>query len=63
MYIAAALCLWFLKAWKLGEMERVAAAEHKPLDQVDAANTSSVDISSAKPTSSVVNRLLRWQKV
>lgn len=63
MYIAAALCLWFLKAWKLGEIERVAAVEHKSSDQVDAANTSSVDISDTRMKSSVINRLLRWQKV
>lgn len=63
MYVAAALCLWFLKVWKLGEIERVAALEHKPLDQVDPANTSAVDVSATRPKSSVVKRLLRWQKV
>lgn len=63
MYIAAALCLWFLKVWKLGELERIAAAENKPLDNVDTANTPSVDVSGVQLKSSVVNRLLRWQKV
>ncbi|TID27635.1 MFS general substrate transporter [Venturia nashicola] len=63
MYLAAALCMWFLKVWKLGEMERVAAVEHQPMDQVDAANTSSVDISDVRAKSSVINRMLRWQKV
>lgn len=64
MYIAAALCLWFLKVWKLGEMERVATVEHTSMDQVDAANTSSaMDVSDTWPKTSVVNRLLRWQKV
>ncbi|QDS72857.1 hypothetical protein FKW77_007245 [Venturia effusa] len=63
MYIAAALCLWFLKAWKLGEMECVAAVERKPMDEVDAANSSSEGMPESRPKSSVVNRLLRWQKV
>ncbi|KAE9974196.1 hypothetical protein BLS_005172 [Venturia inaequalis] len=63
MYIIAALCLWFLKAWKLGEMERVAAVEHRSMDQLDAVNTSAVDISGVRTKSSVISRLLRWQKV
>ncbi|KAK5172445.1 hypothetical protein LTR04_005079, partial [Oleoguttula sp. CCFEE 6159] len=27
MYIAAAICVWFLRAWKIGELEEIAAAE------------------------------------
>lgn len=63
MYIIAALCLWFLKAWKLGEIERVAALEHRSMDQLDAVNTSAVDISGVRKKSSIISRLLRWQKV
>ncbi|KAL9029733.1 MAG: hypothetical protein Q9196_002054 [Gyalolechia fulgens] len=29
MYIAAALCMWFLKAWKVGQIERIASVEGK----------------------------------
>jgi hypothetical protein len=27
MYIGAALCMWFLRAWKIGELERTAATK------------------------------------
>ncbi|KAL8657686.1 MAG: hypothetical protein Q9226_001662 [Calogaya cf. arnoldii] len=29
MYIAAAVCMWFLRAWKIGEIEKIAAANGK----------------------------------
>jgi hypothetical protein len=29
MYIAAAICMWFLRAWKIGELEMVAITEEE----------------------------------
>jgi MFS family permease len=40
MYIAAAICMWLLKAWKVGEMERQAALEHKAPGEVDPLHIS-----------------------
>jgi hypothetical protein len=61
MYIAAAFCLWFLKAWKIGELERVAALEKKPTDQVDAITESPVDVNVK--ISPFLKRMIVWRKV
>ena len=34
MYIAAALCMFFLRAWKIGQIESIAAADGKPSTEV-----------------------------
>ena len=34
MYIAAALCMWFLRAWKIGQIENIASAEGKSPTEV-----------------------------
>jgi hypothetical protein len=61
MYIAAAFCLWFLKAWKIGELERVAALKTKPVDLKDTVAESPVD--AEVPSSSFLTRMLVWRKV
>jgi len=38
MYIAGAVCLWFLRAWKIGEVEALAAQEKKNAESIDAAH-------------------------
>ncbi|CAO1605134.1 hypothetical protein XANCAGTX0491_008661 [Xanthoria calcicola] len=66
MYIAAALCMWFLRAWKMGEIERLAAAEGKPPAEVSAVTIESVDVTShaiKRPGSSALRRLFAWKKV
>ncbi|KAL9007161.1 MAG: hypothetical protein Q9188_000095 [Gyalolechia gomerana] len=34
VYIAAALCMWFLRAWKVGQLERIASVEGKSAREV-----------------------------
>lgn len=66
MYIAAALCMWFLRAWKIGEIERVAAAKGPSPAEVSVVDIEPVDnISQAvgQPSSSVSRRLFAWKKV
>ncbi|KAI4263692.1 MAG: hypothetical protein L6R42_001175 [Xanthoria sp. 1 TBL-2021] len=66
MYIAAALCMWFLRAWKIGEIERVAAAKWKSPAEVSVVDIEpAVIISQAvgQPSSSVLRRLFAWKKV
>jgi len=63
-YVAASLCLWVLKAWKVGELERMAAAEKRPMDQTEAVHMSWTEPHSfEKPSSSFACRLFRWRKV
>lgn len=50
MYLAAASCLWMLKAWKHGELENLVATR-------DPANPRT------KPKSSFIKRLFMWGKV
>jgi len=50
MYLAAAFCLWMLKAWKHGELEDLAAAQEP-------------DKSKVGPKTSFVRRLFVWKKV
>ncbi|KAL8859414.1 MAG: hypothetical protein Q9178_004092 [Gyalolechia marmorata] len=66
MYIAAALCMWFLRAWKMGEIEIIAAAEGKSTAEISVVATEPIDKSpkgQAEPTSSVLRRLFAWRKV
>ncbi|KAL8881897.1 MAG: hypothetical protein Q9198_000997 [Flavoplaca austrocitrina] len=56
MYIAAALSMWFLRAWKIAEIERVAAVEEKSPAEVDVVAAAPDDHTSqalGKPNSSV----------
>ncbi|KAL9083960.1 MAG: hypothetical protein Q9165_008303 [Trypethelium subeluteriae] len=66
MYIAAALCLVFLRARKIGENEQKARDEGEELDVVD--KTADVPAEGAarisdKPSSNFVKRMFMWKKV
>ena len=67
MYVAAALCLWFLRAWKIGQLEELAVEQEKSLEGIDAVHDqpsrSSVSASSKAAKSSVLKRLSMWKKV
>jgi len=69
MYLTAFICLWFLKAWKIGEMERLAELEEKPPDSIDpmisngAVGVLRDEEARVKPRSSFVKRMLIWRKV
>ncbi|KAL8985841.1 MAG: hypothetical protein Q9205_000559 [Flavoplaca limonia] len=66
MYIAAALSMWFLRAWKIAEIERVAAVEEKSPAEVEVVAAAPDDHTSqalGKPNSSVLRRLFAWRKV
>ena len=65
MYIAAALCLWALKVWKLGQLELDAAAKRQfPTDISPVERDPEVPLASAtaKP-SPALHRMIRWTKV
>lgn len=69
MYMGAALCMWLLRAWKIGELQAIAAAQEKRPEEIDAVATDQREIermTSAvpyQPRSPLVKRLLMWKKV
>jgi MFS family permease len=67
MYVGAAICMWYVRAWKVAELEIVAAAAGKPLNEIDPTQSASITIAARtsdhpKPTS-IVKRLITWKKV
>jgi hypothetical protein len=65
MYIAAAMCMWFLRAWKVGELEELAAEEGKAMANVDPLEPQRGDEMthrSMKAKSSLLKRLLKWKR-
>ena len=66
MYIAAATCVWFLRAWKIGEIERMTAEKDDQSDGVDG-DADIITGGGVEPrkyqTSSFVKRLFKWKKV
>lgn len=68
MYVGAASCMWLLRAWKIGELEAIAAYEDKALDHVKALGAESSEFQRVVSTasyrkSSVFKRLVKWKKV
>lgn len=69
MYLAASACIWTLRVWKIGQIERIAAKQEKALQEVDIVFTDpSTAAFSSSPRSklgevSVINRLFQWIRV
>lgn len=69
MYIAASICLWVLRAWKIGDIEQIAAKQGKKPEEVSAisadpstmAHTTTFEMDAMK--SSIAKRLFQWRKV
>ncbi|KAL8761269.1 MAG: hypothetical protein Q9184_002592 [Pyrenodesmia sp. 2 TL-2023] len=58
MYIiAGALCMWLLRAWKIGQLESLAASEGKSSAEISAMTVVPDGHRSKGPTSSVFKRL------
>ncbi|KAH7385765.1 major facilitator superfamily domain-containing protein [Pyrenochaeta sp. MPI-SDFR-AT-0127] len=66
MYIGAAVFLWLVRAWKIGEVEEKAAAVGKSEGEVDPV-VDVTDTESRAPAdfkrSPFVKRMFKWQKV
>ncbi len=66
MYIAASLCIWLLRAWKIGQIETAASVLHKPPEDLTPETTVPLEDGHGqerKKVSPFVSRLFRWQKV
>lgn len=66
MYIGAAVFLWMVRAWKIGEMEETASAAGKSEGEVDPV-ANGVEAGSSAPVgvlrSPFTRRMFMWQKV
>jgi len=68
-YIAAAMCLLFLKAWKIGDLERLAELEAKsvntlsPTPSAEDAEISRLEEGRVNTGSSFMKRLIMCRKV
>jgi hypothetical protein len=69
MYIAAAACVWWLKAWKMGQLEQIAASEQGLVDGPTTIESQPEIGQERWETSNEVKispfavRLFKWQKV
>ncbi|CAF9910590.1 MAG: hypothetical protein HETSPECPRED_010110 [Heterodermia speciosa] len=67
MYVGAATSMWLLRAWKIGQIERVASEQEKLREEVEvlsAQGTAEFPSGSASVvTSSLARRLFAWKRV
>ena len=69
MYAASAISMWFLRAWKIGEIEGAAAEQDKAPEEVDAISDKPEEKTLAPASrgtttkSSIVKRLFAWKRV
>ncbi len=69
MYMGAALCMWFLRAWKIGELEQIAAEKGKRTEDLDPVADQPLDVRTEGPVSlpnkksNVLMRLCTWRRV
>lgn len=69
MYVVSAISMWFLRAWKIGEIEQIAAEQGKAPEEVNATpsefqgQTPAPEPLRGTVKSSIVKRLLAWKRV
>lgn len=69
MYVSASICMWALRAWKIGQMEQIAAEQGKAVEEVDVVSIepSTAALSAASRSKlaevSVIRRLFQWKRV
>ena len=69
MYVAAALCMLFIRAWKIGQVEAIAAEEQKDQEEsapkaVDATKVErTLPSASNKQKLNYLRRAMKWKKV
>jgi len=63
MYVGAAVCLWFVRAWKIGELEEEASMKEKTESELTDVNASDGRASLGFKRSPFLKRMIVWQKV
>ncbi|KAL9127288.1 MAG: hypothetical protein Q9217_003803 [Psora testacea] len=61
MYLGAALCMWILRGWKIGQIEAIAAEKEKSPDYIDVALTDFASTASKEKTTSFTKRMVHLQ--
>lgn len=59
MYVAAAICMWLLRAWKIAEVDELASHNEK---KPPALNLGGGHV-DCEPKSPLIRRLLLWKRV
>lgn len=68
MYIAAGLCMWLLRGWKIQQIEQITAEKEKRPEDIDTAFAESIDDRAVSPAgkrskSSILKSFFMWEKV
>lgn len=65
MYLGAALCMWALRSWTIGQVEQVAAEQKKKPEDIGVAAAEALDSmpTSRQSSSNALKRLVIWKKV
>ena len=67
MYIGAASCMWLLRAWKIGQIERLASEQEKLPEEVDVLSAQGgaefPSNSASAVASNLARRLIAWKRV
>ena len=66
MYIGAAICMWFLRAWKVKELEQIAIEKGESIETINVVNepkdsSTNVKVDVLKPNT--IKRLCSWMRV
>jgi hypothetical protein len=61
MYIGAAACLWFVRAWKIGDVEREGAMKRKETETGEPIGGA--DVSGDVKITPFLRRMVMWRKV
>jgi MFS family permease len=67
MYIASAICLYFVRVWKIGQLEALAAEIGRPGAIIDASEARTLERTITKESmarrSGVLKRIVTWKRV
>ena len=68
MYIAAGVCMWLLRIWKIEQIEQIAAEQEKTSDDIAAASAEPADggilsLSGKRSRGTLLKGVYMWKKV
>jgi hypothetical protein len=63
MYIGAAMCLWLVRAWKIGELEEEANKKGKTEVELTGGHVSDGRVPRGFKRSPFLKRIVMWYKV
>lgn len=67
MYLGAAICMWFLRDWKIKQIEQIAAEQAKrpvePVEPVEPMDDQTASFAVKRSKSSVLKRFFTGKRV